>query len=315
MELLKNISEISFLISIVFVLYKLLRFLGDAKLPVVRAFFVNITLLNSLYFLVFLWAFLKELAPLTINDDIDSIKFIFDTLTFFVAWSVPLSFFVFIYMIFSKRTNKFQYTQLLVPAILILSPKVAAWLEVLIFNTSYILNSLYGTTDLLVIIAMILASIYLRYRASHLSDKNIKISLNRLSITYLIPYIFIFFATIIYPSIKIPDELNGIIGPWIFILFNLGIILWISKYKQVFTQYFIEPEAKPSSDLEKFVSKYEITSRELDVIKLICTGKTNKEIADQLFISISTVKDHNYKIYQKLNIKNRTQLMKMFFEF
>jgi DNA-binding NarL/FixJ family response regulator len=99
------------------------------------------------------------------------------------------------------------------------------------------------------------------------------------------------------------------------ILFNLGIVLWINKYNQIFVQQFIEPEAKSSSELEIFASNYEITARELDVIKLICKGKTNKEIADQLFISISTVKDHNYKIYQKLNIKNRTQLMKLYFEF
>jgi len=230
-------------------------------------------------------------------------------------WSVPISFLVFIYLIFSRKQPKFQYWELLVPAILVLAPKVAAWLEVLVFDTKYILNSLYATTDLLVIILMILLSLYLRYRASQLLEKKIKKSLNHLSLIYLFPYIIAFFLTIILPLIRLPFELSSIINLLLIIPFNLGIAFWISKNKQVFAQYFVEPAVKTSSELEKFVSDYEITTRELDVIKLISKGKTNKEIADQLFISISTVKDHNYKIYQKLNIKNRTQLMKLFFEF
>lgn len=47
----------------------------------------------------------------------------------------------------------------------------------------------------------------------------------------------------------------------------------------------------------------------MEVIELICQGHTNKEIADLLFISVETVKDHNYKIFQKTGVKNRTQLV------
>ena len=49
----------------------------------------------------------------------------------------------------------------------------------------------------------------------------------------------------------------------------------------------------------------------MEVINLICQGKSNKEIANQLFISVDTVKDHNYKIFQKTGVKNRTQLVKL----
>jgi DNA-binding NarL/FixJ family response regulator len=49
----------------------------------------------------------------------------------------------------------------------------------------------------------------------------------------------------------------------------------------------------------------------MEVIDLICLGKTNREIADELYISVDTVKDHNYKIFQKTGVKNRTQLVKL----
>jgi ATP/maltotriose-dependent transcriptional regulator MalT len=49
-----------------------------------------------------------------------------------------------------------------------------------------------------------------------------------------------------------------------------------------------------------------ISNRELEVLLLIGAGLTNHEIAEQLFISVSTVKKHINHIYGKLGVKNRT---------
>ena len=43
-------------------------------------------------------------------------------------------------------------------------------------------------------------------------------------------------------------------------------------------------------------------------MELILAGKSNKEIEDKLYISSSTVKNHVYNIYRKLNVKSRSQL-------
>lgn len=51
-----------------------------------------------------------------------------------------------------------------------------------------------------------------------------------------------------------------------------------------------------------------LTERELTIIQLIGEGKTNKEIADSLFLSIGTVKNHLTHILQKLALRDRTQL-------
>lgn len=47
-----------------------------------------------------------------------------------------------------------------------------------------------------------------------------------------------------------------------------------------------------------------LTAREIDVLKLVAFGKTNKEIADDLFISIHTVISHRKNITEKLGIKS-----------
>jgi DNA-binding CsgD family transcriptional regulator len=52
-----------------------------------------------------------------------------------------------------------------------------------------------------------------------------------------------------------------------------------------------------------------LSKQEVTVKNLIIQGKSNKEIASELFISLSTVKSHITNIYRKLNVTNRQQLV------
>jgi LuxR family maltose regulon positive regulatory protein len=52
-----------------------------------------------------------------------------------------------------------------------------------------------------------------------------------------------------------------------------------------------------------------LTEREVDVLRLIAAGRSNEEIARQLFLSLATVKWHTTHIYAKLGVKNRTQAL------
>ena len=53
-----------------------------------------------------------------------------------------------------------------------------------------------------------------------------------------------------------------------------------------------------------------LTAREREILKLIADGLTSREIAGMLFLSIKTVQGHRTKIMEKLDIHNRTELMK-----
>ena len=48
-----------------------------------------------------------------------------------------------------------------------------------------------------------------------------------------------------------------------------------------------------------------LTDRELDVLRLLAAGFSNQEIADQLVISLGTVKQYNHVIYRKLDVSTR----------
>jgi len=50
-----------------------------------------------------------------------------------------------------------------------------------------------------------------------------------------------------------------------------------------------------------------LSAREIEVLSLIAEGKSNQEIAEQLFLALNTVKRHAYNIYAKLEVNKRTQ--------
>jgi len=55
------------------------------------------------------------------------------------------------------------------------------------------------------------------------------------------------------------------------------------------------------------ISRPEMTPREIEVLRLIVKGKSNKEIGGELFITEETVKGHLKSIYTKLGVNDRTQ--------
>jgi two-component system response regulator DesR len=50
-----------------------------------------------------------------------------------------------------------------------------------------------------------------------------------------------------------------------------------------------------------------LSPREREVLALIARGATNKEIAERLYLSPHTVKDHTSSLYRKLGVRNRAE--------
>ena len=49
-----------------------------------------------------------------------------------------------------------------------------------------------------------------------------------------------------------------------------------------------------------------LTNRELEILRLIAAGLGNKQLADELLITLSTAKWHVHKIFEKLGVRSRT---------
>jgi DNA-binding NarL/FixJ family response regulator len=76
------------------------------------------------------------------------------------------------------------------------------------------------------------------------------------------------------------------------------------------TRWIIESEGERRIiDTVKLQEVFDLSEREIDVVKCLCRGDSNKEIAERLFISELTVKGHLKSIYQKAAVHNRATLV------
>ena len=72
--------------------------------------------------------------------------------------------------------------------------------------------------------------------------------------------------------------------------------------------YFFRKRSKEKKSHYQFEK---LTKQEQKTLQLILQDKTNKEIADQLFVSVSTVKTHINNLYKKLNVSSREEVKKL----
>jgi DNA-binding NarL/FixJ family response regulator len=78
---------------------------------------------------------------------------------------------------------------------------------------------------------------------------------------------------------------------------------------------FLSSEARVTMRENKDAQIPVITRREKEVLKLIAEGLTNKEMAEKLFISTTTVDTHRNSLLSKFNVKNTANLISMAAQF
>ena len=62
---------------------------------------------------------------------------------------------------------------------------------------------------------------------------------------------------------------------------------------------------------EDEVRRLNLSKRELEVLQLMADGLSNQEIASKLFVSLNTIKTHSAQIFEKMEVKRRTQAVDM----
>ncbi len=70
---------------------------------------------------------------------------------------------------------------------------------------------------------------------------------------------------------------------------------------------FAQPEATPHLKIGKSAILDPLSERELEILTLIAHGLSNREIGARLFLALDTVKGHNRRIFDKLQVESRTE--------
>jgi len=76
-----------------------------------------------------------------------------------------------------------------------------------------------------------------------------------------------------------------------------------------FLRYYVSLPNITDGPSEAFITKYAITARECEIIAKVIQGKSNLDIANDLFISLATVKTHLHNIYSKTGVDSRFDLL------
>ena len=125
----------------------------------------------------------------------------------------------------------------------------------------------------------------------------------------LITLVFILIA-FNYTGVLNIAKYNLITG-FLIVVMNAIPILYLGWFAERFHE---RPDIDWNTDegAAEIFERFGITPREREIVRLICGGKKNREIADELFISLQTVKDHAYRIFKKTGVRNRVQLTNLF---
>jgi DNA-binding CsgD family transcriptional regulator len=93
------------------------------------------------------------------------------------------------------------------------------------------------------------------------------------------------------------------------VAYYLGVLAVVLVYA---VKYLFRPSGSQDFRLSgEFVEEYGISNRERDIIAMIMQGHANRIIAERLFISDRTVKNHISSIYRKTGAANKVQLLNM----
>ena len=93
-----------------------------------------------------------------------------------------------------------------------------------------------------------------------------------------------------------------------------GLGIWLAlklarpKVKTIVVEKEVYINPQPIGTVnKKEISRLGLSARELEVLQLMAEGLSNQEIAGRLFLSLNTIKTHSSNIFEKLEVRRRTQ--------
>ncbi len=220
-----------------------------------------------------------------------------------------ISFLLMIYSLLGRRLRSFYIGILIVGWAAVLSVQAAANILPGFSNLEFIVSRLANHV-LTTIIFLIRGGYFLlrvrdikpQYKRQRLFD------LARIQLTWILAWVLL---RLLYYLALIPDWTFVVFEAVLFLTTNVLVLLFLRGFASGIQSGY-RMRTISFEDQKKEFLKFGITKREQEIIQLICEGKSNREIEDQLFISLQSVKDHIYRIYQKTRVKNRVQLANLF---
>jgi len=305
MSSLANVAVILAIVSAVCLIAVLIRRSIGGASRLFRPLLAGALFINGIGLVLAVVHRFAESAALSMAADMAIFLFKFGWLFCFLAFlrrfALPLG----------KRPFRRIITILVVPGILLLS---VGGFEFLSGSGRAIFDNLQYLSDFLIFLAMIGAGYYLRSRTAVFATREAAkamVVLGGLSISIFLALglWWIIGGSLYRTSPAVGTVFMAMAG----LAFNVGLTVWIIRFRTILSS----PEnARFEAGLipGSLALRWGVTRREREIIELVGLGLSNQDIADRLFISVSTVKKHLNNIFTKTGVSNRVQLLRTFSE-
>lgn len=172
-------------------------------------------------------------------------------------------------------------------------------------NEDSMLRILYMIAGYVTLFGFVIPAIFLVIKRKIITNKNKEKDLKNFAILHLICIVSWSIMNDIYLG-----EFTDIFRVALYFSLNFPPLLYLGIYlKKYYVKYSLLNNGQ--DNLTFFFSKYNISLREQEILKLIIDGKSNAEIEKKLYISSHTVRNHIYNIYKKLGVQNRVQIINL----
>jgi DNA-binding CsgD family transcriptional regulator len=106
-------------------------------------------------------------------------------------------------------------------------------------------------------------------------------------------------------------EIYGGLIAAIFAVLGIWLGLRLTRKEQIVVVKEVAAPPDAFETNQQHLARLGITKRELEILELIASGLSNREISEKLFVSENTVKTHSSRLFNKLQAKRRTQAVQI----
>ena len=190
----------------------------------------------------------------------------------------------------------------LVSLLLILSPIGAvldAEARTIHFGTGYRIATLWYFVSFTFALALAYGGLR---RAWHTERRNFLLGLLVFATIGYLETISNLVPSLLQTAVTFPSESDFLFSSIPYALYGIFVIGYFLRYPV--------PTLSGMDEVpETFLTRYAITDREREIILKVMQGKSNADIAGELFISLATVKTHLHNIYRKIGVDSRFDLL------
>lgn len=161
------------------------------------------------------------------------------------------------------------------------------------------------TTGILTIIIQFIAILSI-YNSNEFSmDEKKKLAQKKFGAIFLASFSLYVLAS--YSLVLSRSAWAGQIVPILYFLVPLPPLLVLKNF---LAAYYLEHPLPPipGNELQRFCAKHQLSDREREIVGLLLKGATKNEMAEALYLSPHTVRNHLASVYKKLGVKNKVQL-------